>query len=195
MNTLQSDLQIIFNEIKRYLRHPIHEIKQVPDWEWRRLLTAQFAFTALTGALAGLANVSVHSVIFGFLLMPALTLLVLAISTLFFFYVFQILSDRLISFRKLFTVVFFANIPFFLFQIISGHFPPITLFGLGFSAFLLIVGLVENFELPRATTVRLIAGVYILFFLVYVASRFNDSDLQRSWRNRSEKAPEVQLGE
>jgi hypothetical protein len=183
----------LLHELKIFLRQPIKEIRSAPDWSWQQILIVHAFVTALTGFCSGLANRSLHSSIFGLFIMPFLTAVMITISTLFFYYVFQIFGDRVIHFRKLFTVVLLANIPFFIFQIMSGLFPPITLFGLGFSALLLIVGLIDNFQLPRKFVMKLIAGIYILFFIIYASSRIND--LEWGKRSNSLNAPEVKLGE
>ena len=169
MTKLHQSLIPLLHELKVFLKQPVKEIRSAPDWSWQQILT-------------------VHVFI-----MPFLTAIMITISTLFFYYIFQIFGDRIIHFRKLLTVVLLANIPFFIFQIMSGLFPPITLFGLGFSALLLIVGLIDNFQLPRKFVIKLIAGIYVLFFIIYASSRIND--LEWGKRNNSLNAPEVKLGE
>ena len=147
MQNLLADLREIFLALQNYLKHPVQEIRKLPNWEWRRLIIAQVIVTMISGALAGLIHHSLFAVFLNLIFMPTVTLITVFISSLFFFYTFQIFSERIIEFRLIFTAVFFANVPFFIFQIIMVFFPPILLVGLAFTALLLIVAFVDNFQL------------------------------------------------
>jgi hypothetical protein len=129
------------------------------------------------------------------ILMPILTLITLSVSCLFFYYSFQIFADRTISYRSLFATVFFANIPFFIFQIISIHFSPVALVGLGFTSLLLIVAFVDRFLIPKKIVIRLIGALYILFLGIWIAGRIDGSRIDKSWKTERVQAPEVKLGE
>lgn len=170
-------------------------MKHLPKWEWRRIIFAQILITAASGALSGLIHRSIGSIIWNMIQTPILTFITTFVSSLFFYYTFQIFNERIIDFKMLFTTVLFANIPFFIFQIISGFFPPILLIGLAFSAFLMIVGFVENFQLPRRFVARLIAGLYVLFVATYGLAWWSMSKSNERWHSRSDDAPEVHLGE
>ena len=95
----------------------------------------------------------------------------------------------------MFTAVFFANIPFFIFQIVSSHIPPINLVGLAFAAVLLIVAFVDNFQLPKKFITRLMAVLYILFLVAWVWGRV-ENRLDKTFKTDGLKDyPEVRLGE
>jgi len=191
-----SDLVEIKNALVQFLRHPMTEIKHIPDWDWRRLIFVQVMITATTGALANLIErKTTLSVLSGIFISPILTLITLMVSTLFFYYCFQIFAEKTVSLRRLFTVILFANIPQFIFQMISGYFSPATLIGMGFTAFLLLVGFVENFSLNRKLVIRMIAALYTLFFCLWIWNRIATSRMDRSWNNETIEAPEVHLGE
>jgi hypothetical protein len=148
-----------------------------------------------SGILAGLIHHSVGAIFMGMILTPILTLITTFISSLFFYYTFQIFSEKILDFKALFTVVFFANVPFFVFQVISGFFPPILLVGLAFTAMLLIVALVDNFQLPKRFTTRLIVIIYVVFVATYAIAWWTTGHSADHWRTPTEKdAPEVKLG-
>jgi hypothetical protein len=197
MSNIQDDLIEIKNTLFLYLQKPIEQIKHLPEWEWRRLIIAQIIVTMISGMLGGIVHLSFTSVIFGLFFMPLLTLLTVGISTLFFYYVFQVFTDKLIEFRKLFTAVFFANIPFFALQIIYSLFPPISLIGLAFTALLLIVAFVENFQMQRKFVSRLIISIYVLFLVITVLSYVQSQLALNRWRSGDglDRVPEVRLGE
>lgn len=179
-----------------YIKNPIQEIKVLPDWTWPKLIAVQAAFTAICGALAGLLEEKiVFSVIAGLISMPFITLITVAVSSLFFYYCFQIFADKTVSFRKMFTIVFFANIPHFIFQIASGFLPPVILVGLAFSAFLLVVGFVEHFQVQKRLVIRIIAALYAIFFVIWIVGRINSSRFENDWGSDIKmEAPEVELG-
>jgi hypothetical protein len=196
MSNMQNDLREISSALRSFLRHPVQEIKRIPHWEWRRVILAQVLVTMTSGALAGLIHHSVGAVFMGLILTPILTLITTLISSLFFYYTFQIVSEKALDFKLLFTAVFFANVPFFVFQIISGFFPPILLIGLAFTAMLLVVALVENFELPRKFTTRLILTIYLVFVATYAVAWWTTGHSAEHWHSAPENdVPEVHLGE
>jgi hypothetical protein len=195
MENIKAELLECKEFLLTFLRHPLKEIVNVPDWSWRRLLLFQITLTMATGALGGLLSLHIFSIITQMILMPVLTLITLMVCCLFFYYSFQIFADRTISFRSLFGTVLFANIPFFIFQIVSVHFSPVALVGLGFTALLLIVAFVDRYLITKKIVIRLIGALYVLFFAIWVAGRIDGSRIDKSWKTERSMAPEVKLGE
>lgn len=192
----------ILNEIRlskdfliSYLKNPLEQIKSLPNWKWNRVIIVQVAFTAITGAMGGLVAKSTNGLIPGLILTPILTMIMILVSTFFFFYTFQIFLNQSVSFRSLFTTIFFANIPFFILQIASGVVPPINLIGLAGTAMLLVVGFVSNFQLPRKMVMRLIAALYIIFLGVWMYGRFETRADKTFKMDGMKDFPEVHLGE
>lgn len=192
LNEILDTKKVLF----QFLRHPLIEIKNLPDWDWRRLLMLQGSVTAAAGALAGLIDKKISfSIIVGLITMPLLTLISLTVATLFFYYCFQIFANKTLPPRKLFTVILFANIPYFIFQILAGFVPPITLIGLAFTGILLLVGFVENFQIDRKLAIRIVGGLYALIFCVWILEQINSSRWEKAWNSDRYDAPEVQLGQ
>lgn len=178
-------------EILEFLKNPIHGIRKIPNWSWREVLFCQTAISAATGVVTGLVSRSFVQMFLALFLSPVITISIAAISTLFLYYAFQIISSRTLSFRQLYTLLLFSNIPFFIFQILSDLIPPITLVGLAFTGLLLIVGLVENFQLPKKHVLYLVAAIYVAFFIIWTSNRVKSylSDEGNSYH----KAPPVYL--
>jgi len=182
-----------------FLKHPIQEIARVPNWSWTELVFVQVCLTAATGALTGLVSRSFLGVLSGIFLTPILTMVTIAGSALFFYYVFQIFARQTLPFRRLVTVVFFANLPFFLLQVLSSLVPPISLIGFAFSGVILAVGLIDNFQLPRQLVIRVTSLVFVTIFCIWIWGRFESRRMDQPWRqeksNAEGSAPEVKLGE
>jgi hypothetical protein len=186
-------------EIKRvliqFLRHPMSEIKNTPDWEWPRVFILMAAVTSITGFLGGVIEQRFLWAFFsGIFLSPLLATVMLGVSTLFFYYSFQIFAEKTVSIRQLFTLILFANIPQFIFQMISGIFPPVTLVGMALTALLLLVGFVETFQMDRKLVIRLIGGLYALFFTLWLWDRISSTQLEKKWGFERSQAPAVELG-
>jgi hypothetical protein len=199
MKMTQEQLRQEFIESKdillQFLRHPLTQMKHLPDWTWKRLLLVLLVISSGTGVLAGfLEKKIILSIIAGLILTPILTLIQITVACVFFYYLFQIFADRTVPFRQLFTVVFFAFIPQLVLNILAGYIPPISLIGMAFTAMLLSVGFVENFQLPRRLVLRLIAILYVIFFVLWIWSRISSSKLETTW-HEDNRAPEVHLGE
>lgn len=193
-------LEVLKNEIREiksylipFLKNPMVQIKSIPDWTWTRLIWLQMCLAAGTGALTGLVEHKISwSIILGAFVSPILTLITLSVASLFFYYCFQIFSERTLHTRKLFTVVLLANIPQFIFQIVASYIPPIYLVGLAFTGILLLVGLVENFQLDKKLTIKIISVLYAIFLTLWVWNRI--SAMKSDHWDRSENIPAVELG-
>jgi hypothetical protein len=193
---VKSDLIEIKNILIPFLRHPMTGVKHIPDWPWHRIILLHVLITGSAGVLAALVErKSSFSIIASLIASPILTALILGISTLFFYYCFQIFANQTVSFRKLFTIVLFANIPQFVFQIIAGYVPPITLVGMAFTALLLLVGFVENLHVDRKLVIRLLIALYAIFFALWISNMISNSHIEKTWHSDRDAAPEVQLGQ
>jgi hypothetical protein len=185
------------NVILQFLRHPVAQMRQIPDWTWTRLLLVLIVLASGTGVLAGfLEKKIILSIIAGLIFTPIISGIYMLVASVFFYYLFQIFADKTVSFKHLFTVILFANIPQLLLNIVAGYLPPISLVGMLFTALLLSVGFVENFQLPKKMVLRMVAVLYVIFFVIWIWGRISNSKIDSTWHEQSTpQAPEVQLGQ
>ncbi|MGE0632843.1 MAG: Yip1 family protein [Pseudobdellovibrionaceae bacterium] len=178
---LRSQAVPILQYLKAYIKNPVAEIARTPNWDWRTLIFVQIFLGVISGTLAGVVSLSFAQIFIGFFLAPFSYLIATSIMSLVIYYFFLLLLNRQLNALKLMTVVVLANLPFYVLQIVTGLIPYnfLTLAGLGFSAFLLIVGLVENFSIPKKMAIRVVAG---LFFLILLLFAFNNFE---AWRERN----------
>ena len=177
-----------------FLKNPFQSIKTLPDWNWQILILTQILITSGTGALGGIF-VSPLAFLGGLFIVPILTLITVSITTLFFYYVIQIFYKKTYSFRQMFTLVFLANVPFFIFQILSPIVPIISLFGLAISGVLIGIGFMEHLQLEKKFVTRLIAGLFILFSLIWLWGHLDSSKIEKTFKSKKYQAPEVKLGQ
>lgn len=188
---LKHQLEVYRSQLVRFLRNPIQEIKNVPQWSWNDILLFTGLITAAVGLLSGIVEKNVFMVIS----FPLLTLILTGVAALFFYYGFQIFAGKTISVRQIFLLLIFANIPFFIFQIGASLIPPLILVGFAFTALLLIVGFTENFQIPRKVVVRFMAALYLVIAFIWIVQIIESSRLIKSLQKDDFEAPEVHLGQ
>lgn len=160
-----------------FIRHPVEKIKTLPNWHWPLLLFTMGAVAGISGFITGLFPPSIFRIIAGTLISPLITAFTTYLGTLFIYYYFQIFENQTHPFRKIFTLLFLSNIPFFVLQIGSEIVPPLTLVGFAFTAVLMAVGLTENFNLPKNRSVKLVGLMYVAVFIIWLVNRITLSNL------------------
>lgn len=166
----------VFQYILHYLKNPIEKIKSLPDWNWTTLLVTLVVISIGSGVLTGLVPPNFFRLMGGIIISPIVGVVTSFVGSLFIYYYFQVFEKRTCAFRKIFTLILFANIPFFLFQIGAEIIPPITLVGFAFTALLMAVGLTENFNMEKRRALRLVS---ILFAIVFILWLWNRIDISR----------------
>lgn len=183
----------IKTHIFRFLKNPIVEIKNLPNWTWPKIIIFLAIFSSICGLLSGIVEKNKFAILSGFLLNPIISISLVGVSTLFFGIFFKIFADQALPWRKLFTLIAFSNLPNFIFSIAANYVSPIILIGLGFTSLLLIKGLIENFHLERKLVLRVIAGLYVLFFITWFFSEIKEQKFNKISKEEI-SAPEVHLG-
>lgn len=179
-----------------YLKNPMEQIGSLPNWNWARIIVTQVALTAICGLLRALvASNGLLGLISGTLANPILTVITSFVSAAFFYYSFQIFANKTVEFRKLYELIFFANIPFYFFLIIVSYVPPIFLVGFAFTGLLLFKGFIQHFELQRKLVTRLISTLFIVLLSLWIWQRMENLRSERAYDSVKIKAPEIKLGE
>lgn len=166
------DLRKILDTLIGFVKDPLTQISKIPDWNWSSLFFVQIMISISSGLLAGLIKLNFYRMAAGIFIMPFVSTITSLLMATFFYYYFQFFENRTEDFRKLFTFVVLASIPFYIFQIISEYFAPITLIGLGFSFLLAIVGLCENFKLEKKRSYQLIGLLFTLVLITWITNRY-----------------------
>ncbi len=177
VNPNQTDHKIDFKKIIdtliEFIKNPIVQIAKIPDWNWPSLFFVQIMIAISSGLLAGIIKLNIYRIAAGILIMPVVSTITSLLMATFFYYYLQFFENRTEDFRKIFTFVILSSIPFYIFQIISEYFAPITLIGFGFSFLLAIVGLSENFKVEKKRAYQLIGILFALVLVTWLTTRFN----------------------
>ncbi len=165
------DLKALIAELIEFVKNPVQRIKLLPDWNWKSVFTVQILLALASGILAGLIKLNYYRVLYGLFLMPVVTTISALLLTLFIYYYFQFFENRSENYRKIFIFVILASIPFYLFQIVSEYFAPISLIGFGFTSLLGIIGLCENFHVEKKRAYILVGSLFIIVLLAWISNQ------------------------
>lgn len=171
--TPKTDVREILTYLKEFVKHPVLKITEIPSWSWGALLVVQITFAVASGVLAGLVKLNMYRALSGIFLMPIVSTLSSMLLTTFFYYYFQFFENKTESYRKLFAFVTLASIPFYIFQIASEYFAPVTLIGFGFTSLLCIVGLTENFQVEKKRAYQIAIFLYLLVLATWILNRYH----------------------
>lgn len=167
----QFDLKVVVRFLIEFVKHPVQRISELPDWNWPGLFFLQILFALISGTLAGLIKLNIYSVAFGIVIMPVVSTIAALLLALFLYYYFQFFESRTHDYRKIFTLVILSSLPFYIFQILSEYFSFITLIGFAFTSLLGIVGLSENFAVPRKRATQIVGFLFILILIAWFGNR------------------------
>lgn len=151
-----------------FIKNPIKEIKQVSDFSLVHIIIVQAILSMMSGALSGIVDHSIINFFLGLILFPIVTILVSITATAFFYYFYLFGIGQKIDYEKAYTVIFLTTLPILFFHVVSSVIPPIDLIGYLMAAFLLIVGLVENFLVPRKLTTRLVFSIFFILVILWI---------------------------
>jgi hypothetical protein len=170
---LRSKLKESLQYLIEYSKNPIHEIRRLPQWSPKHIFFVHLLLSIGSGFLSGLISFQIYPIFFGILFFPVISTVLTLILTSFFYYYFQVFEKRTVSFLRLATLVVFANLPFYLFHAGSSYVPPLTLLGLAFTGFLLIVGLTDNFSLEKKKSTKIVFALFMVIFLVWLWNKID----------------------
>jgi hypothetical protein len=174
--------------LRIYLKDPVGTLRSPLYLSWPSILSLLAASAMLSGAVVGLLNHSFLDFATGLLLFPVTCVVITAVFTFFIYYYFSFFHSTFLEFRRLYSVVVLAVIPYFVFHSVSGYLSAIDLVGFAIAALLLIVGLVEQFSLDRRTCVRLVGALGLGFFIMWSVSQYRmvkREEAERSAQPRS----------
>ncbi len=163
-DTLVRDLPSL---LKRFIRDPLNAVKNPIRLSWTAALLLQGGGAALSGIFAALIAQSMLDLIISIAVFPVVAVMVCAVLTLFFYYLFAGFTSTFLDIRRLYSLVVMATLPFFIIHAFSGFLAPLDLIGFALSGILLTVGLVEQFKLDRRFVFKLLAWIFAVFFVLW----------------------------
>ncbi len=170
---LRAELTDLIRFLPKYAKNPVEAVRTSPDWTWPALLSLQVGMAIVSGALVGLSSGKFVNFILGLFVFPITCLLAATLISFFIHSYFALFHARTLERRRLFGIVVLATMPFLVMNVFSEHVPAVRLIGFAATCFLLVVGLSEHFKIPQRLLVRLVGGIYFVFFLVWGIYQYN----------------------
>lgn len=167
LEELLTRAKALLKYLPQYLAHPVNGIKRVPAWDWHTLLILQIGVSAIISSLTGVVTRNLIQVFLGLIFIgPIYGLVFSFIVTIILYYVFLFMMDTQLEFRKMYTVVILAGLPASIFSIFGALFWPFSFVALAVFAYLLIVGISENFLLDQKRVSRIILPLILIVSVV-----------------------------
>lgn len=169
------NIRAIFEYLFAFAKNPVQKISQLPNWDWPSLFAAQLIMSVLSGLLAAILNFNIYTLGYGIILMPIVSTASVLMLSFFLFYYFQFFENRSEDFRKIFTLIALSSLPFYIFQVFSSFFAPISLIGFGFTSLLGVVGLSDNFRVEKKRTLKIVGSIFFLVLFVWISNHIRQS--------------------
>lgn len=167
------DFKSIIDFLLNFIKHPTQYITQIPDWNLPSLFFIQVSVSVISGVLAGLLKLNFYRIANGLILMPIVSTITSLLLTTFLYYYFQFFENRTENFKKLFSLVIIASIPFYLFQVVSEYFSPISIIGFAITSFLLVIGLNEIFKVEKKRAYQVVGLLFGLVLITWITNKFS----------------------
>jgi len=167
------DIKGIIDYLIAFVKSPVEKIAHLPDWDWPSIFVVQLTIAISSGFLAGLIKLNIYRMAAGLFLMPFVSTLTSFLLATFFYYYFQFLEGRTEIFRKIFIFVILSSIPFYIFQILSEYFAPISLIGFGFTSLLAVVGLAQSFQMEKKRAYQLVGLLFAMVLVTWIVNRYS----------------------
>ena len=175
VGTLKEDLQEAWKLLRDFGRKPTLVMRQVPDWPFRRTLLVLLSTSLVIGLGRGVARLSVVAVLLEPILSSIAAIATVGVFGFIAFYTVKTLSKSAPNQGKLFLTLSLAYIPFGLTRIFEISAWPFELIGVAGSFLLLIVGLSENFYLPKKHLTRVFGGFYLVILTYWIGQTILES--------------------
>ncbi len=170
--------------LTEFARHPVQKIKDVPDWDWPALVIFYVAAAATCGVLRGILIRHITEVFSGLIVTPIMSVFSAVLVTGLIYYTLVFFFDRDSSLRRIFSLVLLAALPTMILSIVSHWASIITIIGLFLSGLLLVVGVSGNFNIDRKKFGKIIAAIFVAYFLFWIYSSWHFRIEKEKYKNR-----------
>ena len=175
IDSLRGGLQFLWE----FLKNPVLTMKNVPSIPIGELIFVGGTFLAIIGLCYGLISGSIFSVFWGVLFFPFIGLLSVAFASLYLFYITNYLTRGSLAYPKIFTTVFLAAIPSFLFLILSPLLKSVAFLGFVISAFLLRMGFTYSLKVEKKLAGKIILSLFAVILLGYLMEWLRELQLEQ----------------
>ncbi|MDZ4661754.1 MAG: hypothetical protein SGJ18_09060 [Pseudomonadota bacterium] len=175
MNT-SAELKILCLYFLKFIRAPIETIKTLPQSRFRCLLLFQVLLSAAFGSLTGVISSRSWHVWIWLFTFPIIIVIVSSLLSFTLLLTLKIFLRREEPFANLYRLVFVSLFPFTVFFPLLSYLPPLFLVCCALTTLLLIVGLVENFNIPQSLAIKIVGAMGVVFILVWILNQIQSQE-------------------
>lgn len=161
--------------LRIFFLDPIGTMRRPLVLTWPAIISLVVSAAAISGAVVGALGHNVSDFLLGLFLFPVTSLMITLVFSFFIYYFFSLFRSTFLEFQRLVTLVAVALLPYFLLHSVSGLLSPIDLIGFALAMLLLVVGLVEQFDLDRRVCAKLMTGIAAAFFIIWSITQYRTS--------------------
>ncbi|MBX3022384.1 MAG: hypothetical protein KF799_11990 [Bdellovibrionales bacterium] len=184
-NLIRARLKEAILVLPHFFKNPIQGMRTLPAWDWPTILILQGAFAAVCAILTSAVARNLLGMFTGIVIGPITQLLLISISSGFFYYTFMFFFGREIPYRQIYITLIFAAIPGLIANIISPILPPAMMVGGIASIGLLYVGFVSNFYLDRMKVRNLLGALLIIYAAMWAVQIFKSNSRHNLMREKA----------
>ncbi len=173
----------VIQYLLKFIKNPILGIKSLPDWDYPTLFALLASIAGISGVLSGVVAQKIMTIIAGLIFFPIAAAAGAIVLTGFFYYTFMFVFHKDLPVKMLLTIVILSLMPFFALHIFSQLLEPVSLVGTAATSILLIVGFSEHTHIDRNRLIKLIAGLFIAYFIFWAINLINIREDSRSYKN------------
>ena len=158
-----------------FLRDPLGYVRRPLDFTWPLVFVVLAVAAFISGGISGAITRNSVDFLIGIFVFPLTSIVSALVFGFFIYYFFSLFRATFLDFRRLMSLVSLSLVPYFMFHSVSSYLAPIDLLGFAFTCVLLIVGLVEQFQLERKLCSKLVGSVALLFFVAWSFALYRSS--------------------
>tara|TARA_B100001248_G_C27399150_1_gene468472 strand:- start:8155 stop:8733 length:579 start_codon:yes stop_codon:yes gene_type:complete len=168
-DSLKDRLVRIFYFLPKFYINPIQQVKFAPKRDWLDILLIQGIVALMSGIANGLLHGHYVYLFWGIFIFPIVAIGLSFVFALIVHYGILIFFQQSFPIRRTYHLVVLANLPFLLIRVASPIFPSLDVLGFLMAGFLLSVGMIEDYRLPKEKVIKLMAaliGIVLLSWLI-----------------------------
>ena len=176
-----SEVVSLFSYLTRLIRNPVETIKQIPKIRFSRLIIFQILLCCGSVLISNMLSPYAIN-IFTLLISILGSMAGISILAMILYYFFAVFCHRELSFQSLFTLVLFSYLPFAILHLFYYYFPAIDLLGIAISSCLMVVGLVENYQIAKKSAIKVMSSVFAVFLIGWITNRITRYEYEKHGR-------------
>jgi hypothetical protein len=154
-----------------FCKSPFQAMQTLPKMNWASIALFLASIAAVSGVLQGLLAWRFFDIFVGLFLFPIFALIINSIFVACIVIGAQIIFDQTLNWQRTSEVVTYSSMAYLILHPFSAWLGIFDLIGMGLQCLLMTSGMTSDLGIDRKHSHQLIAIIYGLFFLIWLANR------------------------